>query len=344
MNRGEYKMENIEIMKNSNAVKVIVAQARHESVDSDIASRTNEMIRELAKNPNPNNRYQIAQLVGFAVNEIARPRTNWMDLIADVKRVGYGEKAQFKVRLEGIRAYVQAKGATTARSKIADKTMSLETLAVSARPSINLVELQNGQVNMADVINDAAYQMELAEYAHIQKVLNDAYKTTGSIAAAPYFGYGTGLVKTTVDPMIRHWVRVSGVAPSLLGDIDVTSQIAEMTGFETSTTSKRYADSIMEEQNAAGFIGVYNASKVVNLINPLIDGTDTPVFDTNKLFIIPGGVDASMRPLKVVFEGDVQSQEEQNIDDKTLDIRLDQYFNAGIVYGDRPYMSVYEVQ
>lgn len=98
----------------------------------------------------------------------------------------------------------------------------------------------------------------------------------------------------------------------------------------------------MLEQNSAGFIGVYNGCKVVNLVNPLIDGTDNPVFDTNKLYLIPGNVDASMRPLKVVFEGDVQSQEETHIDDKSFEIRLDQDFGAAVVYGDRPYVSVYE--
>lgn len=336
-------MDTIEIMKNSNAVKVIVAQARHENVDSDVAKRTNEMIQELAKNPNPNNRYQIAQLVGFAVTEITRPRTNWLDVVADVKRVGYGDKAQFNARLEGIRAYIQAKGATTARSKVANKTISLDTVAVSARPSINLVELQNGQVNMADVINDAAYQMELAEYGYIQSTMNTALATAPFVA--PYYGTGTGIVKTTLDPMIRHWMRISGgVAPTILGDIDTVYQLGELTGFTASTTAKQFADDLIVEQNTAGFIGVYNGAKVVNMVNPLIDGTDTPVLDTDKLFILPGGVDASMRPLKVVFEGDVDSQEFMHIDDKTLDIRLDQYIGAGIVVGDRPYMGVYVAQ
>ena len=273
------------------------------------------------------------------MNEIVRPATNWMDQLADVKRVGYGDKAQFKVRQEGIRAYIQAKGATTARSKVANKTMSMDTIAVSARPMINLVEMQTGQTQMADLIRDAAYQMELAQYGHIQKVLNDA----ASQWAAPYYGTGTGIVKATLDPMLMHWTRMSGGnAPIILGDINMISKLAELTGFTASTTSKQFADAIMLEQNNAGFIGVYNGAKVVNLVNPLVDGTDTPVFDTDKLFILPGNVDASMRPLKVVFEGDVISQDETHIDDKSYEIRLDQYFNAGIVYGDRPYVSVYE--
>lgn len=107
---------------------------------------------------------------------------------------------------------------------------------------------------------------------------------------------------------------------------------------------KQYADAIINEFNQTGMIGTYQGAKVVNLANPVIDGTDTPVFDTNCLFILPGGIDASMRPLKVVYEGDVVAEEASHIDDKTYEIRLDQYFNAGVVYGDRPYISKYDIQ
>ena len=134
----------------------------------------------------------------------------------------------------------------------------------------------------------------------------------------------------------------AGAAPALLGDIDMTSQLADLTGFTASTTSKQYSDAIMDEFNATGMIGVYNGAKVVNLVNPLIDGTDTPVFDTNKLFILSSGIDAGMRPLKVVFEGDVQSKDNQDIDDMVYEVRMDQYIGAGIVVGDRPYIGVYQ--
>lgn len=268
------------------------------------------------------------------MNEIKRPMSNWLDTLADVKRVGFGDKAQFQVKQEGIRAFIQAKGSTTARSKVASKTFSLDdTLSVSARPVVNLVELKTNQVAMADLIRDAAYQMELAELAYIQKVLNDAADDWKE----PYYGEGTGIVKTVLDPMIRHWVRMSGgQAPILFGDIEMTSKLAELTGF-----NGQFADALIMEQNNAGVIGTYLGSKVVNLINPLIDSTDVPTFDCNKLYIVPGFVDASMRPLKVVYEGDVMSQEATHIDDQTYEVRLDQYFNAGIVVGDRPYVGVY---
>lgn len=254
-----------------------------------------------------------------------------------MKRVGFGQKAEFKVRMPGVRAFVQAKGATTARSKVANKTVTLDTVSISARPVINIVELQTGQAQMSDLILDAAYQMELAEMNLFQKVLHDAAKSWD----APYYGAGSGIVKATLDPMIRHWMRMSNGAPALLGDIEMTHKLSELTGFTASADMKQFAPDIIMEQNAAGYIGKYNGANVINLVNPLVEGTDAPVHDINKLYILPTGVDASMRPLKVVYEGGVVSQEASNIDDKSYEIRLDQYVGAGIVIGERPYLSVY---
>lgn len=329
----------IEIRKDSQIVDVVLAEARHERLDSEVRENANQLIRDLASDPNPNNKYQIAQLVKFAVNDIIKRDTNYLDVLADVKRVGFGDKAEFDVKLPGVKAFIQAKGATTPRTKNSRKTLSLETLSVSARPVINIVELQNGLANAADLINDASYQMECAMYAFIENVLVNAADDW----SAPYYGYGSGLVKSTLDPMIMHWIRAAGGAV-IFGDIGENTKLAQLTGFTANSTAgtQQFAGNIINEQNQNAVIGTYLSAKVVNLLNPLKeDGTDAFVFDAKKLFIVPTGIDAGMRPLKVVFEGDVFSTEATNIDDLSWEIRLDQYFNAAIAKGVRPYMSMY---
>ena len=332
-------MDAIKINKDSKIVDVLVAQAKGERIDSAVAENAAKLINDLVSDMNPHNRYQIAQLVGFAVNEINRPKMNWLETVADTKRVGFGEKAQFRTKLEGVRAFIQAKGATTARSKIANKTVTLDTVAVSARPVLNTVEMKSGQTSMSDLILDASYQMELAQLGYIYKVLTEAYANM----AAPYYGAGAGIVPETLNPMIRHWARIQGGAgAALLGDIDVISKLGEQTGFKAAADSNQFAEELILEQNRNGYVGTYNSAKVIQLVNPMVDGTDTPVLETNKLFVLPTAIDVSMRPLKVVMEGDVQSIDATNIDDLSYEIRLDQYFGAGVVFGDRPYMSVYE--
>lgn len=109
----------------------------------------NKVIHDLAADPNPMNLYQIAQVVAFTVNELEKPMTNWLDLVSDHKRVGATEDAAFRIRMNNVRAYIQAKGATTARSKVADKQFKVDTVTISTRPSVNLVELQYGRIAMA---------------------------------------------------------------------------------------------------------------------------------------------------------------------------------------------------
>lgn len=330
-------MSEIKIYNDSQIVDVVTAAARHESLDSNVVAEADKLLKTLASDPNPNNRYQISQLVKFAVNDIIKRDTNYLDMLADVKRVGFGDKAEFETKLPGVKAFIQAKGATTPRTKNARKVVSMETISVSARPVINIVELQNGLANAADLVNDASYQMECAMNGYIANVLTTAAATWSS----PYYGTGSGLVKGTLDPMVMNWIRQAGGAV-IFGDIAENTKLAALTGFAANGTTQQYAGNIINEQNQNAVIGTYLSAKVVNLTNPLKeDGTDAFLFDSKKLFIIPTGVDAAMRPLKVVFEGDVFSTENTNIDDLSWEIRLDQYFNAGIVKGVRPYLSMY---
>lgn len=327
----------IEIRKDSQIVDVALAAARGESIDSEVRKNADQLIKDLASDPNPHNKYQIAQLVKFGVDDIIKRDTNWLDMLADVKRVGFGDKAEFEVKLPGVKAFIQAKGATTPRTKNAHKSVSLETLSVSARPVINIVELQNGLANAADLINDASYQMECAMYGYIENVLIAAASTWKD----PYYGTGSGLVKNTLDPMVMHWIRAAGGA-AIFGDIGENTGLAQLTGFTANSSTQQFAGDIIREQNQNAVIGTYLSAKVVNLMNPLKeDGTDGFIFNQKKLYIVPTGVDAGMRPLKVVFEGDVFSTEATNIDDLSWEIRLDQYFNAAIAKGVRPYMSMY---
>ena len=328
----------IEIYKDSNIVEVATAAARHEKIDSKVREDADKLIKDLASDPSPNNKYQISQLVKFAVNDIVKHDTNWLDLIADTKRVGFGDKAEFDVKLPGVRAFIQAKGATTPRTKDSRKGFTMETISVSARPFINIVELQNGLASAADLINSASYQMEVGINKHVQDVLLAAAVNW----SAPYYGTGsTGVVKATIDPMIIHWIRTTGGA-AILGDIAELNKLGPLTGWTSTTNTQQYADQLIIEQNANVFLGTYLGAKAIALTNPFMeDGTDNVVFDAKKLYILPTGVDASMRPLKVVFEGDVFSTEATNINDLSWEIRLDQYFNAGIAYGDRPYLGVY---
>lgn len=335
-------MENVKIeriVRDDNVVKVLVAQSNNEKIDSEVRANWEATIKMLAENPNPHNRYLMAQLIGYAVTDYLQPRTDFLDRIADTKRTAAGDHPVFKAELEGVHAYIQALDATTPRSRMASKNVILDTVAVSARPAVNYSELIRNVANLPKMVVRAGIEMENAMLGYIGNVLDSQYNATAM--ATPYYVSGAGVNAQLLDPVVQFWARMGGA--TILGDIAQTSELAALTGFATvnSPATVQFANGIIEEQNMFGFIGRYKGQDVVTLANPYLAGTDTPALSTKNLYILPRAVDPEMRPLKIHIAGDVVSMEGQNIDDKTWEVRLDQEFGAGIVYGDRPYMSVF---
>lgn len=323
------------IYRDTKAVKILAANARGEKVDATDMENTLKLLSDLSGDLNPVNKYRIGQLIGFAVNEIVVPQTKWLEAVADVKRVPIDGRAEFNLRMGGIKAFVQAKGSTTPRTKVYGKTITIDTTEVSARPILNIVEMATGQADMAQLIRDAAFEMEMKYYTLAYQTLNASL----SAMSAPYYGTGAGIVPAVLDPMIEHWMRMGGA--TIIGDIAVISKLAAETGFTASATQKQFADSIITEQNQTGHIGYYKGAKVVNLLNPYIDGTET-AFAKNRLFIVPSAISPDNRPLKIVFQGDVSAMEHTDINDRSFETRLDQWVGVAMVYGENPYASMYE--
>lgn len=319
-------------MRTDKAVEVFSALNLNKIKETEIeVAEARSAIKELAKNPSPTNRWEIAQLIGYSIDDIFEQKSNFIETFADVQNVGIGEKAYFDVELDGIQAYVQAKGATTQRSKVLSKKISVDTQAVSVRPVVDFVSLASGKVNFDKIINDAAFKMENAKLAVIQNTLYAAI----SGYASPNYAMASGFVKATVDPMIVAFSRLGGV--SMVGDLAVVSKIAGNTGW-----SGAFSQDLVNEQNNNGYIGKYNGANVNKLVNPFVQHSLTQTYlKKNLIWILPSG-EFSMRPLKVVNEGNIQPMDAVNIDDRSYEIRLDAHFGSAVVTGSQAYIGCYE--
>ena len=246
----------------------------------------------------------------------------------------------FNIKTGGIKAYIQAKGATTARSYVADRQVTLDTVEISARPAINIVDLRLGRVNMADLIREANNEMTNMKLAKIEAVLHDAiddYRT-------PFYGTGTGIVKATLDDQLIYFRRLGPV--TILGDLAAVGQMQGITGMATETGGVLLvnpSDNMIDEANQNGYIGRYQGADVMVMQNAYHAGTTTPVLDPDWLYIIPGGMSNDMRNLKVVNEGPVGSFESQNIDDLVYEVRLDQWFGCAFIKAQKPNIGAYKI-
>ena len=324
------------ITRDMKLIKVLAAQARNERVDSDKAEEAAQIINALAQDLNPQNAYQIAQTVAYTVDELQSKALDFLNVVADTKNIGYGDKAAFKVRTGGIKAYIQAKGATTARSYVADSQILVDTKEISARPAINIIDLRAGRVNMADLIREANTAMTNKKLVLIEAVLHDAIDNYGS----PFYGTGTGIVKSTLDAQLNYFRRLGPV--TILGDNAAVAQLAPLTGMAINATpTYQFSGGMIEENNNNGYIGKYNGCSVVAMTNAYEEGATTPILDEDWLYILPGSMSADMRNLKIVNEGPVNAMPSQNIDDMTYEVRLDQWFGVAFVVGQKPNIGAY---
>ena len=326
-------MSEINVSRDSKLIKVLAAQVNNQRVDSDKSEEAAQIINELAQDMNPQNMHQIAQIVGYTVDELQQKSLDFLSLVADIKNIGYGDKAAFKVRTGGIKAVFQAKGATAPRSYVADSQILVDTREIAARPAINIVDLRTNRVQMSELIRQANEAIKLKKIALVETVLHDSIDNYSS----PFYAASgtTPLVIATLDAQLNYFRRLGPV--TLLGDIAAVSQLAGHTGMAVSSTGKQFSGDLINENNNNGFIGRYRGCDVIAMTNAYADGqTAHPILAEDWIYIIPGGQSPEMRNLKIVNEGPVNSMASQNIDDRTYEILLDQWFGVAFVVGKNP--------
>ena len=320
-------------------MNVLAAQNRGERVESDKIEQANSIVAELLQDLSPQNAHKIAQIVAFTVEELQQHALDFLGRVADEKNVNYGEKAAFDVRTDGIKAYVQAKGATTARSYITDRQVLVGTKEISARPAINIVDLKAGRFNIADLIRDANVKITEKKLEIVENVLHAGITPVGS----PWYAKSTGsLNPATLDAQVMYFYRMGPV--TLLGDIAAVGQLDASAGMTVnSTPTWAYSANMLDQHNANRFIGKWHGADVVGLINAYKDDGVTPVLNPNWIYIIPGGQSAAMRNLKIVNEGGINAMASQNIDDRVTETLLYTWFGAAYVVGKHPTSGAHEL-
>lgn len=324
------------IYRDSKIVEVLVAQAKGERIESTVLDDANKVYAELIENiNNPTAKAMLANLITFAVQEMLPAETDWRRYIADERAISESDEAAFRVTHDGIKAFIIADGSTTPRTRVAHSQIVLPTVVVSARPVVSLRELRAGKVNMGELAAIATRKMANVENKYIENVLQTAAATW----SAPFYGTGAGVVAATIDPMVQHWLRSGSAA--IVGDIAAVQKLAPLTGFTAAVSTQQFAPEIINEFNTTGRIGTYKGASVVQFVNPYeTDGVNT-VMKQGALYIIPTAANVEDRPLKVVRKGGIVTVDHTDIDEMTYEIRMDEYFGAGIAIGDHPMMSVY---
>lgn len=321
----------MEITKDSRIIEVFSSQLHNNVKDNNELKDAHDYVKELASKGDPVSRYHLAQIMTHIIDDSLTARTDYMDLIADVKRTAEGEKVQFQIDIDGLKAFWQAKSATTERSQISSQYVPMQTEEVSIRPVVNFHDLVTGKVDLVNLAERASRKLEMKIVQRIQNTIYDAFKDSNT----PNFASGSGVTKGSFDPILFAMRRAGGQA-SIVGDIEALAKFTELSGFNS-----RVADAIAIEHNQNGHIGNYNGSPLVQLDNPLQPQSWDTELRKDLIYVIPNAED-SLRPVKVQLEGGVQSTDAPvNIDSKIVEFRFDQWAGVSVV-GVRKLLGVYE--
>lgn len=292
-----------------------------------------ETIKELASNPNPNNLYELGQLVGFLVDDrLTQDLSSYINIIADTQTVSDGDKLLFKTQMNNAFALWQAKGSTAQRYEAGTKYVTIESNEVSASPSIQLEQLSNGQINFSTVVEDASNVMEQKIVKQIETVIKEYWDDLGS----PWYASGSGIT-SSIDDLIVAIGRLG--KPIVLGDIGSLQGFTALSAFNSNV-----ADPIAVEFHKNGVIGSYKGATLVQLMNSFTNDTSIAttalLLDPGYVYILPAGASKESRPLKVGFEGPVQTFETKYAQSRILEIAM--YKKVGIGLASSRYgMALY---
>ena len=331
------------VKEDSKLITVLAEQIQGKQVDPATAEEAAQIISELTSDLSPENCHQIAQVVGYTIGKLQEHALDFLNRVADIKTVAYGDKAMFNVKTEGIHAFYQAKGATTARSYVSERQISLGTESISARPAINSVDMKSGRVNMADLIREANDEITKMKIMKVEQVLHDAIDDFSS----PFYASGTGIVQSTLDAQLAYFRRLGPV--TILGDASAVQQLSMLVGMALNPVpalnDPMYlrSNETLNEFNANGYIGKYKGCDVLQLVNAYHQGTTNTILDPDWLYIIPGGMTGDARNLKVIEEGGIETFEARDIDDLTYEIRLDTNFGCGFINNKLPNIGAYQI-
>lgn len=326
--------EVIKIERDQKLIQIMAAQARKERVESDKMEEAQEIVHKLAEDMSPQNMHELGQVIAFTIDELQKNTLNFMETFADVRNVGLGDRPMYNVKTKGIKAFIQATGATTARSYVTDRQFSLNTFEISSRPAINIWDLRMNRINMPDLIREANEAFTMIKLKHVEKVLHAGVKNYGS----PWYASGTDLAKATIDTQLKHFKRLGNV--TILGDS--VEDFFSIAGAQINSSTVQYSGSMIDEMNNSGFIGKYNGASLVKLVNAYEDDGVTPVLNPDWFYYLVSGVSKDQMNLKALNEGPVYSMTQQTIDDHTFETELQQRFGAGYVVGTVPTSGAYE--
>ena len=241
---------------------------------------------------------------------------------AEVKQVAQGEKIRFRRTVNNktrAKQFVTRAG-LAGRYEVfklgGSESFEITTSAMGSAAQYGIEEYLDGRVDFAEMLNVIAEGMEQLIQEEIGKALLGGLEQLPEVNKSE----SAGFVETEFDRLLRIADSYGTGKAVIYCDIAFAAKIMP-------ARIELIADSMKQTFWDNGYLGTYKGHKVIIIPNGLTDVNNNKLAnDPGYAYIIPTGSNND-KPIKVVFEGDLQTREFTN-DDWSTEIRM--YRKVGV--------------
>ena len=285
---------------------------------NDVNAAFIDGLKELAGSYNQfmKNRYDIYDIIIDSIDEIL-PK-NVIDALspfAEVRTVGQGQKAMFRVKKGRARAkkFLTQVGLSGVYEtfRLDSDTFELGGHAVGGGATIDFERMLDGAESLAEVVGIVTEGLENAVYVEVQKALNAA------VDVMPATNIESG--SWDPDEMVRllTTVRAYGspviyACPEFIAAMGPDAIVPVLMNSTTNVAQGIYSPKDIEAIHDYGFINVFRGAPIVQLPQSFVDENNTETYVNPRLaYIFPAGQE---KVVKVVLEGQTQIRDHENKD------------------------------
>lgn len=277
------------------------------------------------------NSNQVFQIMSEILAEVEpKKMAKVFEMFADIKKVGEGEKARFKIKkgIRNVKRFITrvALAGVYERVRLDRDFVDVDTYAHGGAVYQTMEGFLSGSENITELLGIFMEELENAVYEDLLVALN------GLVVNLPAANKGAGgaFVKADFDNVLN---TVSAYGTPIIFTTRAFAQtnLLPATGW--------VSDIAMEEMRNQGYLGTYLGARVVILEQTFTDPSNTvKVLDEKTAYIVPAG--SMEKPIKISLEGAIQIR---SLDREDWSMEMQIYRKLGIAVVNANHIGIYKI-
>lgn len=277
------------------------------------------------------NSNQVFQIMSEILAEVEpKKMAKVFEMFADIKKVGEGEKARFKIKkgIRNVKRFITrvALAGVYERVRLDRDFVDVDTYAHGGAVYQTMEGFLSGSENITELLGIFMEELENAVYEDLLVALN------GLVANLPAANKGAGGVFVKVDfDKVLNTVSAYGTPIIFTTRAFAQTNLLPATGW--------VSDIAMEEMRNQGYLGTYLGARVVILEQTFTDPSNTvKVLDEKTAYIVPAG--SMEKPIKISLEGAIQIR---SLDREDWSMEMQIYRKLGIAVVNANHIGIYKI-